>query len=510
MTITHLLEERACSLGDKTFLICDGEEQSFAYVDEMATRVAANLAAMGVAKGDKVVLLLGNCVEFVYLMLGLGRIGALMVPVNPLLKPLEIAYIADHCDAETLVTIPEFAPLCEKAKALVPRLSRIFITGDGAEGFNRFASLLDPVAEVPEIVTTPEDDAAIIYTSGTTGTPKGVVLTHRNYLANARMLMHVIPMGLDDRFLMVLPLFHVNAQVTSVLVPLSASATVVMTRKFAPLSILPFIEKYRATVMSAVPTIYMVMCRMMQAEPRDISSIRVFASGAAPLPESIYRTAQEVLKRPLIMGYGLTEATCASAVADYRDPIKWDSVGSPLRYTSIRIVGEDGKEVPVGEVGEILVSGPTVMKGYYKDPEATAEVIKGGWLHTGDLGRYDEDGYLYIAGRLKDMIIRGGQNIYPAQVENILSVMPGVEECCIVGVHEERWGQEVLAVVKRAEGSALTEQDVIAYCREHLAVYKCPRFVEFLAELPKTATGKIKKAELANQFADLATRRRQS
>ncbi|MBX7256261.1 MAG: long-chain-fatty-acid--CoA ligase [Candidatus Hydrogenedentes bacterium] len=510
MTITHLLEERACSLKDKAFLICDGEEYSYTLVNEMANRVAVNLAARGVKKGDKVLIVLGNCVEFVYLMLGLGRIGALMVPVNPLLKPQEIAYILDNSDAETLVTLADFAPLCEHAKKLVPRLKHIFITGDGAEGLDCFDVLLEPVSEFPAIPITAEDEAAIIYTSGTTGTPKGVVLTHRNYLSNTRMLMHVIPMAPDDRFLMVLPLFHVNAQLTSVLVPLSAGATVIMTRKFAPLSILPFIEKYRATVMSAVPTIYMVMCRMMQAEPRDISSIRLFASGAAPLPESIYLATQEILKKPLIMGYGLTEATCASAVADYRDPIRWDSVGPPLRYTSIRIVGDDGFEVPVGEVGEILIAGPTVMKGYYKDPEATAEVLKGGWLHTGDLGRFDEDGYLYIVGRLKDMIIRGGQNIYPAQVENVLSVMPGVEECCVVGVHEERWGQEVLAVVKRANGSALSEQDVIEYCRQHLATYKCPRFVEFMDELPKTATGKIKKPEIAEMFADLVSRRKPS
>lgn len=508
MTITHLLEERACSLKDKAFLICDDEEHSFERVHEMAGRVAAHLSARGVKKGDKVLIVLGNCVEFVYLMLGLGRIGALMVPVNPLLKPQEIAYILDNSDAETLVTLADFAPLCAHAKKLVPRLKHVFITGDGAEGLDRFDVLLEPVDSVPEICATAEDEAAIIYTSGTTGMPKGVVLTHRNYVSNMRMLMHVIPMGIDDRFLMVLPLFHVNAQLTSVLVPLTAGATVIMTRKFAPLSILPFIEKYRATVMSAVPTIYMVMCRMMQAEPRDISSIRLFASGAAPLPESIYRATQEILKKPLIMGYGLTEATCASAVADYRDPIKWDSVGPALRYTSIRIVGEDGMEVPVGEVGEILVAGPSVMKGYYKDPEATAAVLKDGWLHTGDLGRFDDDGYLYIVGRLKDMIIRGGQNIYPAQVENVLSVMPGVEECCVVGVHEERWGQEVLAIVKRANGSVFSERDVIDYCREHLATYKCPRFVEFMDELPKTATGKIKKPEIAEQFADLVRRRR--
>jgi long-chain acyl-CoA synthetase len=302
----------------------------------------------------------------------------------------------------------------------------------------------------------------------------------------------------------VLPLFHVNAQFSSLLATLMSGADVVIMQKFNPFLILPMIQKYRATILSAVPTIYNLMCRMAKAESYDVSSIRFFASGAAPLPEETYLATQRVLKRPLIMGYGLSECTCASAVADARDPIKWNSVGSPLRHTPIRIVGAEGLDVPIGEVGEIWVSGPCVMKGYYKDPAATAEVLRDGWLRTGDLGRFDEDGYLYIVGRKKDMIIRGGQNVYPQQIENVLSQIPGVEECCVVGVEEQRWGQEILAVIKPAEGATLEDRAVIDFCRERLASYKCPKFVRFVTELPKTATGKIKKNEVAAQFAGIA------
>jgi acyl-CoA synthetase (AMP-forming)/AMP-acid ligase II len=191
-------------------------------------------------------------------------------------------------------------------------------------------------------------------------------------------------------------------------------------------------------------------------------------------------------------------------VADAKDPIKWDSVGSPLRYTCIRIVGEDGTDVPVGNVGEIVTSGPTVMKGYYKNPEATAEVLQGGWLKTGDLGRFDEEGYLYIVGRVKDMIIHGGQNVYPQQVENVISTHEAVEECCVVGVEEARWGQEILAAIKVKEGHSLTEKEVVEYSRERLAAYKCPKFVRMVDEFPKTATGKIRKVEIAERFADIA------
>lgn len=501
MTIPHLLGEQAHAHGDKTFIICDGETVSYREMNEQACRVAGNLAARGVARGDKIVLLMGNCVEFVAVFLGAGRIGAVVVPVNPMLKPAELAHIVNNSDAETLITIPEFGPLMQQAASLFPRVSRYFVLGEALDGTESFAELLRPVERTERIVATPNDDAALIYTSGTTGTPKGVVLSHRNYVSNARMLVHVINMAPEDRFLLVLPLFHVNAQVVSILAPMMASADVVIMKKFNPFAILPAIETHRTTIMSAVPTIYSVMCRMMRAEPRDLSSMRLFASGAAPLPEKTYLETQEVLKKPLVMGYGLSEATCASAAADDRDPIKWNSVGPPLRYTSVRIVDESGRDVAVGDEGEILIAGPTVMKGYYKDPESTRQVLHDGWLKTGDLGRIDEDGYLYIVGRLKDMIIRGGQNVYPAEVENTLSTFPGVEECAVVGVDDEQWGQEVLAAVKMADGHSADSTDVIDYCRKRIAAYKCPRIVRFVDELPKTATGKIKKAEIVSAFA---------
>jgi long-chain acyl-CoA synthetase len=455
---------------------------------------------------------MGNCIELLDVFLGAGRIGAIVVPINPLLKPDEIGYICNDSDAETLVTIPEFGPYLPALPGLLPNLKRVFIVGDadeavaGSDMAEPFAVLLDDVDDVPDIVAEPEDEAALIYTSGTTGMPKGVVLTHKNYISNARMMIRTTTMSEADRFLLILPLFHVNAQVVSVLAPMMAGADVFMMEQFQPYKILPLIEKYRATILSAVPTIYNVICRMPKAEEFDVSSIRFFVSGAAPMPEETYNLVQRVLKRPLIMGYGLSEATCASAAADHEDPIKWDSVGPALRYTQIRIVGEDDRDVPVGDVGEIWVAGPAVMKGYYNNPEATAEVLQDGWLRTGDLGRFDEDGYLYIVGRLKDMIIRGGQNVYPQQVENVISQLQGVAECCVVGVEEPRWGQEILAVIQLAEGQTLTEEEVLTFCKEHLAAYKCPRLVRFVDELPKTATGKIRKGEVADQFADAVKR----
>lgn len=505
MTITALLEERAKQFGDKTFLTFEEQEFSYRMLHENASFVAANLAARGIANGDKIVLLMGNCAEFLYVFLGLGRVGGVMVPVNPTLKPDEIAYITNNADATTIITIPDLMPVINAIKNDLPTVKHVFVLGDNQiDGAEPFSRLLEPVQDIPEIVATQESEAALIYTSGTTGMPKGVILTHRNYYWNAVAVSHTTNLNATDKFLCILPVFHVNAQVVTMLMPLVCGAEVVLMGRMNLMGIFPLITKHRVTIMSGVPTIYNLLCSLPKAGDHDLSSIRFFVSGAAPLPEETYQATQRVLKKPLIMGYGLSEATCASAVADYRDPIRPDSVGPALRYCPIRIVDSSGLDVPTGQIGEIIVSGPTVMKGYYKNPKATAEVLKNGWLHTGDLGKMDSEGYLYIVGRLKDMIIRGGQNIYPAQIENVLSRYKGVEEACVVGVEEPRWGQEVLAVIKPAEGTRLDEKEIISFCAENLAQYKVPRYVRFVDNFPKTPTGKIKKNVVAASFADIA------
>ena len=509
MTITELVEQQAKALGDRTYLHFEEQEFSFRHMHEFGCRVAVNLAKWGVGNEDKIVLLMGNCVEFLYLFFGAGRIGAVIVPVNPTLKPDEIAYIANNADATTLVTIPELAPMLPMVKSALPKVKHVFVLGDQpCEGAELFSSLLEPVDGVPPITATEESDAALIYTSGTTGMPKGVVLTHKNYVWNARMMCDSNNITEQDRFLCILPLFHVNAQVVTLLTPWMAGGDVFLMGRFNIMAILPMIEKYKINLMSAVPTIYNVLCNLPRAGEYDLSSMRAFVSGAAPMPEETYKATQRVLKRPLVMGYGLSEATCASAVANFSHPIKWNSVGPALRYTGLRIVDKNRHDVPPGDVGEILVSGPAVMKCYYKNPEATAEVLKDGWLHTGDLGRLDEYGYLYIVGRLKDMIIRGGQNIFPAQIESVISKAPGIEEVCVVGVEEARWGQEVLAIIKLANGATVTEKDVMEFCKDHLAPYKCPQYVRFVDDIPKTATGKIKKNVVAEQFSDIAAKKK--
>lgn len=507
-TITHLLERKAEQYGPNIFYHGEGEPCSFQELRDKAALVAANLAARGLEEHDKVLVLMGNSIEFLYIFFGLGRIGAVCVPVNPQLKPDEIAYIANNAEARMVITISEVLPTLQQIQDRIPAFKAMFVLGGKIpEGAFSFASLLEPVAEIPAIRATPDSEATLIYTSGTTGDPKGVILTHRNYVANALMMAHSNRIDERDCFLCVLPLFHVNAQVVTVLTPMTVGAGMALMHRFNFLKVLPGIAQFKPTVMSAVPTIYHVLSQMPRAHEYDISSIRFFVSGAAPLPQETYELVQRVLKKPLVQGYGLSEATCASAVADHEDRIKWDSVGPALRYTNVRIVDPQTLcDVPTGHDGEIWISGPTVMKGYYQNPQATEEVLKDGWLRTGDLGRFDHEGYLFVVGRIKDMIIRGGLNIYPQQIENALASLEGVAESCVVGVPESRWGQEVLAVVRRAENAAIDEAAVHAHCQRRLAAYKCPKYVRFMEAFPKTPTGKIKKNEVAALYQDIAVR----
>lgn len=509
MTIPGLLEEQARQAPDRVMILYSDEEITYSAMHERAGRVAGNLKARGIHSGDKIAIMMDNCLEYLYCFLGFGRIGAVMVPINPALSPEEYAYVIGNSEARTLVVKAELLEAMGDVKSALPRLEQIFVVGNCSDkSATPFDVLMKPV-DIPPIMTDEQSDAALIYTSGTTGKPKGVILTHGNYIWDARAISRSNRLSNEDRFLCVLPLFHVNAQVVSVLTPMLALASIVLVGgAFNPFGLLHLIERYRITTMSAVPTIYGLLTRLPKASSADISSIRFFVSGAAPMTEAIYEAVQQVFKKPLTMGYGLSEATCASAVADHEDPIRWNSSGPALRYTNIRIVDKNGKDLPVGEVGEILISGPTVMKGYYKNPEATAEVLKNGWLKTGDLGHFDNQGYLYIVDRVKDMIIRGGMNIYTAQVEQVIAGMPEVADVAVVGVEEPTWGQEVLAVVQLNPDHALEEKDIIAYCRQHLAAFKCPRFVRFVEALPKTAIGKVRKHELTEAYGDIALKRR--
>lgn len=496
-TIPALLRRRAQSSPDKTFLYYRDLEISYRQMDDITTRVANGLAALGVQKGDKVCLLLSNCPEFIYLFLGAPKQGAVLVPINVLLKAEEVQYIVNHSDAAILVAEAQFLPLVEAIRPACPKLKQVVVVGETKQaGVIPFAELLAASAAEIQVEITPQDEMGIIYTSGTTGKPKGVVLTQENYYANSWQGMMVAGMTADERAMCILPLFHVNGQVVTVLMPLQAGASVILTEGFSPKTFFHNLTRYRATTFSGVPTVYSILLNLPDADQYDLSSLRLCICGAAPMPVEVFTQFEEKFKTRIVEGYGLSEGTCASTINPVEGKRKIGSIGLPLPGQDVRIFDEHDRELPPGQVGEIVIRGRNVMKGYYKNPEATAETLRHGWLHTGDLGYCDEEGYFYIVGRKKEMIIRGGVNIYPKEIEEVLYRHPKVREAAVVGLPDKIWGEEVGCFLILKEGQQWSQEEVVAYCQEHLADFKCPRKVFFVDSFPKTATGKIQKHRL--------------
>jgi len=499
MTVNQLLDERAAELGDKTAIFFRDEEIGYRQLNDRALAVASGLVARGVEKGRNVCLLIPNRLEFMYAFFGVMKAGAVAVPINTLLKGEEITYIINNCEAEVIIVTDEHIELVRTIKPDCTRLKHVISTAAGDDVIPFEQLLKTPVDENPPAVTE-DEDASIIYTSGTTGRPKGVILTHGNYIADTRMMTESVGMSKDDRFLCILPLFHVNAQVVTTLGPLYAGASMVLLEGFSPKKFLPALARYKATAFSGVPTVYAILNNQPDAEQYDLSRLRFCVCGAAPMPVEVFNEFEKKYKAFILEGYGLSEGTCASSVNPLGGKRKVGSIGLPLEGQPMKIFDDNDNEAPQGTVGEIVVKGPNVMRGYYNNPEATEATLKNGWLHTGDLGYVDEEGYFYIVGRKKEMIIRGGENIYPKEVEEAVYRHPAVLEAAIVGLPDKVWGEEVAAFIVLKDEGALNEEDMIDYCKEHLADYKCPRKVFFVKDLPKTATGKIQKRKVVEQF----------
>ncbi|MHB2016864.1 MAG: class I adenylate-forming enzyme family protein [Candidatus Xenobia bacterium] len=480
-TIPGLLLRRAVEHRSRPFLFW--KDQTISYL-EMARRMeaaASGLQDAGVEPGDRVAVMMANSPEFLETWFGIMRAGAVAVPVNPALTAEEAGYIISDAEARVLVVDQERA-------GLLPSLPRVTTA---------FTGHIPPLQTTLASVDDPDLVACLIYTSGTTGKPKGVELTHHNYLWDTKAVVDFVGIRKEDRFLGILPLFHVNAQVATTLAPLWAGAQAVMLPKFSPDTFLQDVARYQATAFSAVPTIYSILLKRGVPADLDLSSLRFAICGAAPMPVEVFERFEERFCIKILEGYGLSEATCVSSVNPPEGTRKVGSIGVPLPGQEMRIVDEAGRPVADGQVGEIAVRGPNVMRGYFRDPEATAAVLRDGWLHTGDLGVRDQDGYFTIVGRKKDMIIRGGENIYPKEVEEVLHRLDGVQEAAVIGMPDPVWGEEVVAVVI-ASGQAPDSETLIAACKPHLAAFKCPSRVIFIeaSEMPRTATGKIQKSKL--------------
>ncbi len=438
-------------------------------------RAAAALRAHGVRPGSVVAVMLPNRTEFVVALFAAWRLGASVTPISPTLVPAEVAY--QVADAGSVVLIVD-----RDVEVQASTLHVDDLTGDpdGA----------DPI-------DNPDDALALlIYTSGTTGRPKGVMLDHGNVNAMCAMVIEGFELTQADHSLLILPLFHVNGIVVSILSPLIAGGRATIAGRFNPATFFPRIESSRATYFSAVPTIYTMLAGLPAEVQPDISSVRFAVCGAAPASVELLERFENRYGIGLIEGYGLSEGSCASTGNPLNGKRKPGTVGIPLPGQEIRIVDPAGRTVPDGEIGEVIIKGPNVMRGYLNRPEETAKTIVDGWLHTGDVGRFDDEGYLVLVDRAKDMIIRGGENIYPKEIESVVYQLPEIAEAAVVGRASALYGEEPVLFASLNTGTDLTADEIVAHLRDSLSKYKLPVEITLLDELPKNPVGKIDKPSL--------------
>jgi long-chain acyl-CoA synthetase len=495
-----ILSETAHSAPDRPVAVFDEGRLTYRELDQASDRLAASLTAIGIKPGDPIALQLPNIPQFLISYFGILKAGAVVVPLNVMLRAPEVAFHLGDSGARMLITWE--GALAEAVKgAEAAELEAIYAVGHvgDSESAFPFERLLDVGVPHFEMATRqPTDTAVIVYTSGTTGRPKGAELTHIQLYMNADIPGRLFDVQPDDIVIAVLPLFHVFGLSSIMDVCVRFGCTMSLIPRFTPAAVLTAIQRDQATIFEGVPTMFADLLSCPDLDSYDLSSLRVAISGGASIPAPVLDAFEERLGLVILEGYGMTETASTMTFNPSADERRAYSVGKPIWGTQTQVWNSDGRPLPPGpeHVGEIVTRGLHVMKGYLHNPEATAVTFTGDWLHTGDLGYFDQDGFLFIVSRKKELIIRGGYNVYPSEIENVLHAHPAVAEAAVVGIPDERLGEEVMAVVIRRPAMDLLEPELRAYCRERLAAYKCPRVFQFRSELPKNSLGKVLKDEL--------------
>ncbi len=531
-SLTSILRKSSGERPNNTAIIFQGSKITYRELNEAADAVAAGLAASGFKKGDRAVIYMPNTPQFITIYFGILRAGGIVTATNPLYSERELQHQLQDCGAETVFVMSRYYPALKNVQPHT-NVKRIIVThiktylpftlrvlyglfrekkaGDKVSlqaSDTWFKDFLDmgKNASRPNVHVTGEDTALLQYTGGTTGVAKGAIAVHANLAANARQLQEWIPdlqYG-KEVFISAIPFFHSYGMVTSMILPISIAAKMVVIPDPRNLAdVMKSIQEYKATFFPGVPTLYVAINNHpdIQAGKYDLTSIRACVSGSAPLMAETKKRFEEITGGKLVEGYGLTE----SHVVSHANPLLGDnrtgSIGLPIPNMECRIVDAvDGdKDLPVGGIGELLLKGPNIMRGYWNMPEESANALRDGWLYTGDIARMDEDGYFYIEDRKKDLIIAGGYNIYPREVEEVLMSHPAVVEVAVAGVEHPKRGETVKAWVVKKENDSTTEQEMIDWSKTQLAKYKYPRIIEFRAELPKTSVGKVLKRELVKE-----------
>ncbi|HEY5431618.1 MAG TPA: long-chain fatty acid--CoA ligase [Solirubrobacteraceae bacterium] len=490
MNLARILTASAERDPDHVAIKLDDAELSYAELDGASAHLAGLLREHGVSAGDRVGIMLPNLPYFPVCYYGVLRAGGIVVPMNVLLKKREVAYYLKDSGADLLFAWHEFGgDATAGADAAGARC--LLVAPD------EFEDQVGAAAPETAIADTADDDTAVLlYTSGTTGQPKGAELTHANLTLNSQGARDLFGMGADAITLGALPLFHSFGQTCGMNATLGGGGTLTLMPRFDPAKALEIIQRDRVNVFQGVPTMYGAMLHHPDRERYDVSTLRLCGSGGSAMPVELLRGFDEAFGCKILEGYGLSES---SPVASFNHPDrerKPGSIGTPIADVEMKVIDEDGNDVAQGEVGEIVIRGYNVMKGYWQRPEETAETIVDGWLHTGDMGKVDEDGYFYVVDRKKELIIRGGYNVYPREIEEVLYEHPDVREAAVLGVPHDEYGEEVAAAVALKDGASTTPEQLRDYVKEQVAAYKYPRRVWLVDELPKGPTGKILKREI--------------
>ncbi len=526
MTLTEMLERSVRKYGKRYAILFKREKITYKELGERVDKLASGLMRKGARKGDRIGILLGNCPEFIISYFAILKMGGIVIPLNNFLKGEELRHTLNDAGVSTLITSKDFMETVGPLRPRLEELERIIISnksrtktlvrdkssisgtvtpkrGVAPSGLYALEELVTPEvsATFPEAAET--ETAVIIYTSGTTGYPKGACLSHNNLISNTISSAEAAQLRSKDNFLLVLPMFHSFTTTVCILVPLYLGAKITIIESLRAFGeVIKEIMRKRPTIFVGIPTIYNILTqfslpRILTFRPfRFLNPLRLAVSGAAALPVEVLKKFEKKFGIPLIEGYGLSEASPVVSLNPVKDIRKPGSVGLSLPGVGVDVVDDQGRSLKRGEVGELIVRGPNVMRGYYNLPQATEETLKRGWLYTGDLAKMDEEGYIYIVDRKKDMINVRGLNVYPREVEEVLYSHPAIAEVAVIGV-EDKTKQEVpKAFLALKEGRELSKKEIIKYCQERLASYKVPHKIEFRKELPKTATGKILKRAL--------------